>query len=182
MGSLRVCGFSVISRRRLLTAGLSFGGALVIGGGALWRLRGEAPAVAGLRCLTTHEYRTLSALATALFPNGGAIAPGAREMDLPRTFDAFLADEPARIRLDLKRALLLLEYGPVLFERRGSTFSHLSERDRLEHFTRWAESDSLLRRQIATAFRRFLSLVFYDRFEVWPALGYEGPLIGEVAE
>ena len=30
--------------------------------------------------------------------------------------------------------------------------------------------------QIALAFRKFMSLVFYDRPEIWPHLGYEGPM------
>jgi len=170
-------GFSVLSRRRILGAGLTAGGMVLMSGLGLWRLRGAAPGVAGLRILSPHEYRTLTQLAWALFPAGGAFPQGAADADLARLFDGFLADEPEWNQGDLKKALLLLEYGPVLFERRLTTFSHLSEEERLAHFHAWRESSSDLRRQVSTAFHRFLCTVFYDRPEVWPALGYDGPLV-----
>jgi len=166
-------GFSVLSRRRALKIALGLMGGAVAGtGGGLLALRGLAPDPKGLRCLSAHEYRTLTALAVSLFPEGGAFAAGAASADLARTFDGFLEGEPADRRADLSRALLLLEYGPVVFERRLHTFSHLSADERLAHFERWTTSDSLLRRQVALAFRKFLSIVFYDRPELWPDIGY----------
>lgn len=170
-------GFSVLSRRKLLGAGLATGGVLLMGGFGLWRLRGSAPRVSGLRILTDHEYRTLTQLSRALFPEGGAFPQGASDADLARMFDGFLADEPEWNQGDLKKALFLLEYGPVIFERRLATFSNLSEADRLAHFTAWRESSSDIRRQASAAFHRFLCTVFYDRPEVWPAIGYDGPLV-----
>ena len=171
-------GFEFLSRRRWLKLTLGAGGFLLMGGaGGLWALRGSAPHVRGLALLTDHEYRTLAALARALFPPGGPIPVGASTMDLARAFDRFLADEPSWNQTDLRNALFLLEYGPVIFERRAVTFSHLSDAERLRHFERWAESDDLMRRQVAVAFRKFLALVFYDRPEVWPHIGYDGPLI-----
>lgn len=170
---------SIFSRRRFLRVILGAGAgsaALVGGAAALFSLRGRAPAVAGLRCLSDHEYRTMRQLALALFPGEGGFPVGAEGMDLARSFDAFLADEPEWNRDDLKKGLFLLEYGPVIFERRLVTFSHLPAAERLAHFERWSEG-GLVRRQLALALRRFLSLVFYDRPEVWPHLGYDGPLV-----
>jgi len=168
-----LAAFAVISRRRALTGGLALLG-LVVGGGAggLLGLRGCAPAVEGLRCLSPQEYRTLTALATAAFPEGGAFPIGAADLDLARSIDAFLADEADDRRSDLKKALLLLEYGPVVYERRLVTFSHLPSYDRLEHFDRWATSDDLVRRQVALAFRKLLAVLFYDQPDVWPHIGY----------
>lgn len=178
----RLEGFGVLSRRRFLAASLSAGGLVLMGGGGgLWALRGRAARVDGLRLLSDHEYRTLNALATAAFPRGGAYPAGAADFDLGRFFDGFLADEPPWNQADLRRALLLLEYGPVLFDRRLTTFSQLPEAERLAHFQRWGTSSSPLRRQVSTAFRKFLQLVFYDRPAVWAHIGYDGPLI-RVAE
>ncbi len=168
---------SILSRRRLLRLSLAAGGFLLMGGAGLLALRGRAPRVGGLRALTDQEYRTLSQLARALFPEGGGFPVGASTVDLARAFDAFLADEPDWNREDLGRALFLLEYGPVVFERRLRTFSRLSPEERLAHFESWAEGGPL-RRQVATAFRKFLSLVFYDTPAVWPHIGYDGPLVG----
>lgn len=170
--------FSVLSRRKLLALSTGAGAFLFMGGaGGLVALRGRAPAVAGLRALSDHEHRTLAALVAVLFPSGGAIPSSGADAGLARMFDGFLADEPEWNRSDLKKALFLLEFGPVLYDRRFVTFSHLPEAERLAHFQSWAESDSLLRRQVAIAFRKFLSLVFYDRPEVWPHIGYPGPFV-----
>lgn len=128
----------------------------------------------GLRCLTSREYRTLANLATAIVPAGGAFALGAADADLARDFDGFLADEPEWNRRDVKRALTLLEYGPVLFERRWTTFSALDDSARLQHYLLWANGDTLLLRQVALAFRKFIMLVFYDRPEAWAAIGFDG--------
>ncbi|MFZ5440314.1 MAG: hypothetical protein ACOZQL_09915 [Myxococcota bacterium] len=168
--------FPLLSRRRLLKLGLGAGGALAAGVGGLFALRGTAPAVEGLRVLGAHEYRTFAALAQAAFPEG--VAPKT-PLDLARAFDGFLADEPDWAQSETKSALLLLELGPVLFERRLVTFSHLDPDERVAHFQRWGASDSELRRQVFVGFKKFLCLVFYDQPEVWPMFGYEGPLVRE---
>lgn len=167
--------FSILSRRRFLRLSLAAGGFLVAGGAGLLALLGGAPAVPALRALGAREYRTLAQLARALFPQGGAFPVGAEDVDLARAFDAFLADEPEWNRRDLSRALLLLELGPVLFEGRLRTFSRLPPAEALAHFERWSEGGET-RRQVATAFRKFLALVFYDTPAVWPHIGYDGPL------
>jgi len=164
-------GFSVLSRRRFLRWSLGAGALASASLGGLFALRGRAPHVAGLAVLSAHEYRTLVHLAQALFPG----ANGVDEVDLALQFDRFLADEPAWNRSDLKRALFLLEYGPVLFDRRLSTFSYLSPEERVAHFAAWASSDSPTRRQVSVAFRRFLALAYYDRPEAWMEIGYDGP-------
>src|SRR4051812_7282241 len=108
-------GFSILSRRRLLKLGLGAGGAVLAGGTGLWALRGGAPAIEGLRILTAQEHRTLASLAEVAIP-------GSASAGLAKLFDGFLADEPEWNVTDLKRALLLLEFGPLLFDRRLATF------------------------------------------------------------
>lgn len=142
-------------------------------------LRGRAPHVAGLLALDDQEFRTLSAVARTHLPPGGPIAPGADQLGLARAFDRYLADEPADVQRDVKHALTLLEYGPVLFERRLATFSHLSPAQRLAHWKRWLDSSSLVRRQISWTLKKFLSLVYYDSPAVWPAIHYPGPSLGQ---
>ncbi len=169
-------GGPIFSRRRFL-ASLAAGGAVLLGGACgLLALRGRAPRVTGLRCLTRHEYRTLSQLALAAFPEGGAFPQGARGVDLARLFDNYLADEPEWNRNDLGKGVVLLEFGPLVYDHSFVTFSHLGTEERLAHFERWAEG-SLLQREVATALKKFLALVFYDRPEVWPSIGYDGPLV-----
>ena len=169
----------IFSRRRFLGASLAAGGAMVLGASALLALRGRAPRVPGLRCLSPHHCRTLDLLAQALFPPSRAFPRGAGDADLARRFDQFLADEPAWNQDDLKKGLVLLELGPLVFDRKLTTLSRLSPEERLAHFERWTKG-TLLQRQVALALRRFLTLVFYDRPEAWKAIGYDGPLLAAV--
>ncbi len=168
--------FSFLSRRRFLKVGLVAGGAVLgVGGAGLLALRGRAPAVAGLQVLDAHEYRTLRSLVEVMLPKTDAIPIEPASMDLPRAFDRFLADEPAHNVDDLRKALVLIELGPLLFDGRLTTFSRLAPRERGEHWQSWGLSDSLLRRQVSVAMRKFLNLVYFDHEEVWPYIGYPGP-------
>jgi hypothetical protein len=166
--------FPKVTRRAVLKVLAGAGAALLGSAGGLLVLRGHAPGVSGLRCLSDHQYRTLAALALTLFPEGGAFPIGAAGMDLARAFDGYLADQPDDERSDVKNALGLFEFGPVAYERRLVTFSNMPYAERLAHFDAWSASDDLVRRQIATGLRRFMCLVFYDHAEVWPHIGYRG--------
>ena len=168
--------FSFLSRRKFLKAGLVAGGALLgVGGGGLLILRGSAPKVDGLQVLDAHEYQTVKSLVEIMFPRTDAIPIDVEPMDLPRAFDEFLMGEPKHNVKDLKKALVLIEFGPLVFDHRISTFSRLDPEARMAHWKGWATSDSLLRRQVSVAMRKFFNLVFFDREAVWPFIGYPGP-------
>jgi hypothetical protein len=172
----------LFGRRRILRGALAAGSLLLMGGlGGALGLRGRARSVAGLRALSDQEYATVAALASALFPSNESFPVGADDVDLARAFDAFVADAPPYDEGDLKKAIMLLEFGPVVFDHRATTFRHLPAAERLAHFTRWSEGDDLVRRQAALALRKILSVLFYDRPEVWPHIGYDGPLFRKAA-
>ncbi len=166
--------FSFLRRRTFLKLGLAGVGALAAGGGGLLALRGSAPAVQGLGVLDAHRFRTLLAIAQAQLPVAGPFPLGADER-IARMFDGFLQGEPPENVSDLKTALLLVEFGPVLFQRRLTTFSNLAAEEREAHWRGWGESELAVRRQVALAFRKFLHLVFFDDPAVWPYIGYPGP-------
>ena len=166
-----------MSRRRLLKLGLGGAGVVLVAGGGLFGLRGCAPSIDGLRCLSDHQFRTISSLAEVHLPVGGAFHEGADGDALARAFDDYLADEPPHAQSDLQTALTLVELGPVLFDGRMTTFSNLPPDEQLTHWSEWVQSDTLVRRQISLAFRKFLSLVFFDQPSVWPHIGYPGPTV-----
>jgi hypothetical protein len=168
--------FSFLSRRRFLKVSLVAGGAILgVGGGGLLALRGRAPKVDGLRVLDAHEYRTLQSLVEVMLPKTEAIPIDATSMDLPRDFDDFLADEPEHNVNDLRKALVLIEFGPLAFDKKLTTFSRLDVAERAAHWQEWALSDNLLRRQVSIAMRKFFNLVYFDHEQVWPHIGYPGP-------
>lgn len=166
--------FSFLRRRTFLKLGLAGIAGLGAAGGGLVAMRGSAPAVSGLGVLDAHRFRTLLAIAQAQLPLEAA--GGATDAErLARLFDGFLQGEHEENVADLKTALLLVEYGPVLFERRLSTFSNLSAEERRRHWRSWMESDLAVRRQVSLAFRKFLHVVFFDEPAMWPKIGYPGP-------
>lgn len=169
-------GAALLSRRRALQALLGIGGLAAGGTAGLFALRGSAPDVAGLKVLSAQSFRTFKSLAEAVFSGGPPNLADASD-ELARMFDGYLADEPKWAQDEAQQALSLLELGPVIFERRLATFSHLSVAERLTHFEQWTLSDTGIRRQAATGFRKFLCLVFYDRPATWPLISYDGPLI-----
>lgn len=122
-----------------------------------------------LQALSVREFGTVRSLVGALFPETGP------DLDLARVFDGFLADEPEWTRSDLKRALLLLEYGPLVFDGRCTTFSQLTPAERIAHFESWAGAAEVSRRQVTVALRKFFSVAYYDRPEAWSVVGYDGP-------
>lgn len=168
--------FGFLSRRKFLQASLVAGGALLgIGGAGLLALRGRAPVVEGLLVLDPHEYQTVKSLVEVMFPRTEAIPVDVEPMELPRAFDAFLAGEPPHNVKDLRSALVLIEFGPLIFDARPTTFTRLDPEARLAHWNSWATSDVLLRRQVSIAMRKFFNLVFFDHEAVWPYIGYPGP-------
>jgi len=168
--------FSFLSRRRFLKVSLVAGGAVLgVGGGGLLALRGSAPKVQGLRVLDAHEYRTLQSMVEVMLPKTDVIPIDSGSMDLPRAFDDFLANEPEYNVKDLQKALVLVEFGPLVFDKKITTFSRLEVDERTEHWNGWSVSDNLLRRQVSVAMRKFFNLVYFDREEVWPYIGYPGP-------
>jgi hypothetical protein len=167
--------FRFLSRRRFLQMGIGGIGLTVAVGGGLFGLRGCAPPITGLRVLSAQEYRTLRAVARAHIPRGGGFASGAEDFDLARRFDAFLADEPAENVKNLKLAVALVEFGPLVYERRLATFSNLSEEQQASHWELWVYRGSPFQRQVAAAFRKFFALTFYDNERVWGEIGYGGP-------
>lgn len=168
--------FSFLSRRRFLKVSLVAGGAILgVGGGGFLALRGRAPKVDGLRVLDAHEYQTLRSLVEVMLPRTDAIPVDAASMDLPRAFDGFLADEPKENVADLQKALVLIEFGPLAFDKKLTTFSRLDVSERGAHWDEWGTSDNLLRRQVSIAMRKFFNMVYFDHESVWPHIGYPGP-------
>ncbi len=164
-----------MNRRWFLRLGLGGAGLLVAGGAGLLGLRGCEPDAGPLKILTPRELRTFEAVAGAIIPRGGPYSQGAADAGIGVAFDAFLADEPPENVSDVKKALLLAEWGPLLFDGKPTTLWRMDEEARAGHWAGWSTSSLAVRRQIAVGFRAFVTMVFYDRPEAWALLDYPGP-------
>src|SRR5690606_7548668 len=98
----------------------------------------------------------------------GPFDVGADDLRLVDALDAFLDGEPAEVVKELKLALALVEYGPLLFDGRLTTFSRLGLDEQTRHWSSWATSSLLLRRKVSVGFRKIFSVVFFDDERVWP--------------
>lgn len=173
---------SPTGRRRFLQLSAAAAGLAAGAVGGLGYLRGSAPAVSGLQVLDAHQYRTMQQVARVHIPRGGGFALGAEDFDLPRLFDAYLADQPDADQQDARLALDLLEFGPLLFDRAANTFSHLTPAAQLDHWSSWATAPQETRRAIFRSFARFLGLAFYDQQAVWAHVGYLGPSLARLGQ
>lgn len=164
-----------LTRRRLLGAGLVAGGAIGVTALGLTSLRQAAPAVSGLLALTPAQHRTMRLAAQAHVPPGGPFAWSAADVDVAGLFDRFVADQPAAEAREARLALDLLDLGPLLFERRWTTFCALDDADRLAHWRAWSLAPQATRREVWRALASFVGMAVYDQPGAWAAVGYRGP-------
>lgn len=156
----------------------------VVLGGALLTVTGWAslqlwahrplPAPPESLALGASALRTLSEALDALLPEPDLAPVIAREID------AFLATgdpvQLARLRVALQALEHLGGAGPLRFTR----FSRLPRAERRAVVERWRRSRWGTQRQIVQAIRTLGVLSYYARPEVWPRIGYDGPLVGSV--
>src|SRR5213080_3252273 len=109
----------------------------------------------------------------ALVPRGGPFPLGAADTDL----DAALARYFARLHplgpAGLRLVLRAIEYGAVVFER-TRPFSRLDPAARERALAAGETSRLGPRRQLLASLKLLALMHFYERPEVWPAVGYDG--------
>ena len=78
------------------------------------------------------------------------------------TIDAFVAGLPLNLRVQLRRALHLFQWCPILFTGKLRPFTRLSPRDADIYIRSWAESRFGLRRRLFRGLRDLAFLGHYD--------------------
>src|SRR5207247_2162312 len=158
--SLTCAGYFVLS----MPAFIYLANALVDGALAVVWATDEAPAA--------RDAVLLRAVLDALVPPGGPFAIGAADTDL----DAALARYCARLHplgpAGLRLLLRAIEYGAVVFER-TRPFSRLDPAGRERALAAWETSRLGPRRQLLASLKLLALMHFYERPEVWPAVGYD---------
>jgi len=168
------------SRRVFLRRSLYAAGALALAPGlAVGCAQGDvARAPADLRALDPAAWALLDVVADTFIPRGGAFELGARDVDLARRIDAYLADESVAVRRGLSAALLFVEWGSPLVCGRVARFSRLGPDERAASIDALRHSRIGLLRDVYAGLKQLCFFTFYAIDAVWPALGYDGPWIG----
>src|SRR5262245_38856688 len=114
----------------------------------------------------------LRAVLDALVPRGGAFAMGAADTDL----DVALTRQFERLHplgpVGLRAMLWALDWGTVVFER-TRRFSHLDAAARERALAGWEGSRLAPRRQLVASLKLLALMLFYERPDVWPGVGYD---------
>jgi hypothetical protein len=169
----------LLSRRRLLRAGL-FGGLAVAAGSVALAMQSTAPRgqlPQRLAVLTSEEYAILAAIAARVAPPAGAGAPGADALEVALKADALLARASPDAQKGLKLALVMFESAlpGALFGERLRPFTRLSpaQQDRVLRSMR--HSRVAFRRQLYAALSSLCAALYWGDERTWPRIGYGGP-------
>ena len=168
---------AAINRRGFLKRGLA--GTLALGGAGLLPAGcAKYPAApAGLLVLNAKEYAIVNA-AAAVYTGTD---PGSEGLDVAGFFDGLLSRQPEWIQKQLKQALALFEFGPVLFAFTPKSFTSLDPDARIAYVDGWARSAIAFRRTVHWTLRQICLSAFYLQSGAWKAIHYDGPWIGRLA-
>jgi hypothetical protein len=119
-----------------------------------------------------HDGARLRAVLDALVPRGGAFPLGAADTDLDAALARYFATLHRLGPAGLRVLLAAIEYGAVVFER-TQPFSRLDPAARERALAAWEGSRLGLRRQLIASLKLLALMHFYERPEVWPAIGYD---------
>lgn len=162
-------------RRRFLknSVGLSFATAVVTLGGAC--SQPVPPPPAGLKVLNAQQAQTLRAVAATVLAGASQVTP-ARIEALIGDIDGALASEHSVLQAKIRDALLFLEWSPQ-FSLQFKPFSTLDAAGRRHVLERFANSPLKLTRAVCQVLTTMVLFAYADRPDVWPAIGYDGPLV-----
>ena len=157
--------YALVSRRRLLQAGLAFGAASAFGAG----LRLDGPAV-DARILSPEEMAIVRAVAEAMFPGwpmplDGVAAGVAEEVD--RVVADMMVEPHAS---GFRYVLRALEWGTLAS--RGMRFSQLTVEDRTEVLDAWSDPVVLPRRVAHDSLKLILGMAYFNHPVVLDHIGW----------
>ena len=157
--------------RRTFIKRLIAGFSLVALGGVAYRLLfGAGRPAPGNKSLTARETRTAEAVAEAFFPGPPTVPVSARDAELPRFADQYVADLPEdRARL-FKLLLRTLEWSTLTTH--GSLFSRLPLSSRIDAMESWNTSHLYPRRMAYRSLRFAFAMGYFENERVREAVGW----------
>ena len=164
-----------LSRRGFLA--LAGGGAALGSLASLRAVPAAALADTESRFFASGEREILTQVVERMVATGDPAAPPVRATRTIATIDALCARLDPTTTAPLPALLRLVEWGPVLFERRLARFTTLAPDDQDAALRGWMTSGLALRRIGFYALRNLSLLGYWSQDETWPLVGYAGPLL-----
>lgn len=134
-----------------------------------------APGTAGF--FLPRDREILTQVVERMVDTGEAGAPAVRATRTIETIDALCARLDPASTAPLPALLRLVEWGPLLFERRLARFTGLDGAGQDAALRGWMTSGLALRRMGFFALRNLALLGYWSQDETWPLVGYAGPLL-----
>jgi hypothetical protein len=163
----------VFLRRSLHAAGL----VAMLPGVSMGCAPDASRAPADLRVLDARTWAVLDAVADAYVPRGGPLELGARDVELARRIDGFLAGESPALQRGVGAALFVFEWIAPALAGRAARFSSLDEAGRTACVAALCQSRIGLLREVYAGLKELCVFSFYAVDATWPATGYDGPWI-----
>lgn len=142
---------------------------------------GCAGGAAGERFFDDAQTEILTQLMERIVDCGLPDAPRVRDTRAVATIDALCRGLDPEVSGLLPFALRLVEWSPLLFDLRFSRFTKLSPDAQDATLRSWMRSRLELRRTVFLALRNLCFMGWYSQPEVWPLIGYQGPLLRRAA-
>jgi len=166
--SLTCLGYFVAARPHFIY----LANAVVDGSIALGVLGAWAAVWATSEAAAARDRVLLADVLDALVPRGGAFPIGAADTDVDAALARYFASLHALGPVGLRLLLRAIEYGAVVFER-TRPFSELDAAGRERALAAWESSRLGPRRQLIASLKLLALMHFYERPDVWPAIGYD---------
>ena len=138
----------------------------------------KSATVPALRFLTPGQYTTLEAISDTIIPQGGAFAPGARDLGLAARVDAYLPKFDPEVAQGIRGALVFVEQQAPALAGKAAPFSGLSEDDRAAVCNALLQAGGMPTR-ILLAMKWLSTSFFYTMDATWKFTGYDGPMLLE---
>jgi hypothetical protein len=134
-------------------------------------------AVPSERFFDEPQTEILTQVVERMVATGEPEMPRVRDTGAVTTVDALCASLAPELTRPLPVLLLLVEWGPPIFELRFSRFTKLTPDEQDASLRGWMQSRIGLRRTAFLALRNLAMLGWYAQDESWPDVGYSGPLL-----
>jgi hypothetical protein len=131
-----------------------------------------------LKFLTPEQYATLEAISDTLIPQGGAFAPGARDLGLAARIADYLPGLDPAVSQGIRGALVFVEQQAPGLAGKAAPFSGLSEDDRAAVCSAMLRAGGMPTR-ILLAMKWVSTSFFYTMDATWKFTGYDGPMLLE---